>query len=171
MAGESYPVEILDANGTERLGGTLVFTDANDQPVPSTGTGVETADGASVVTIANGAEVALTWEAHGGDTLLDYTTPAAPTVIEAGTYAITVTAAAATDLTANGYFAAGLAAGLVAQTLVSSPPANAVLLQPSVLVAVTAILAAGDTIELFVTNLSGAGEDFVLDKATICKIA
>lgn len=34
--GESYPVEILDGNGIDRLTGVAVFTDAADQPVPIT---------------------------------------------------------------------------------------------------------------------------------------
>lgn len=171
MAGESYPVEILDTNGIERLGGTLVFTDANDQPVPSTGLGMEFSDGAGNVTIAPGAIGSLTWAAVGGDTLLDYTDTALPTFILAGTYIVAAQARAETALAVGDTFTATLNVGGAASLTATCPPSVAVETRPSVSLTLCAVVAAGDPLSLLVESACVGSEDFGLNTTTICKIA
>jgi hypothetical protein len=59
---------------------------------------------AAPTTIANNANANIAWELTSGSSLLDLTTPDAPTVVTAGVYAVTVFTSTTAAMTANGRY-------------------------------------------------------------------
>lgn len=99
----SYPASFVDESGVTRLGGSLDFTNPDDQPggLPPLSELLQ----AFNVSVANGANALASLTAQGGDTLLNLTVPTRPTIITAGVYIISVWYAA------NGVTAGGSIAG------------------------------------------------------------
>jgi hypothetical protein len=110
-------VQIRDSDGTVRLSGDLLATGGATGDVltqQADGTYTPAAGGSPTthaeydgfaVTIASGASGDLTWdEGPFGDNLLNLTVPAAPTIITAGVYAVSVNVRPNTAMTAGGFY-------------------------------------------------------------------
>lgn len=91
--GNPYPIEVADADGVARLQGEATFTDPANQPGGGGSQPItrEQLTGDTATIGGGGGAANLTWDnSNGPDVLLDISTPAAPTVVVAGTYAVTV---------------------------------------------------------------------------------
>jgi hypothetical protein len=161
-----YPVE-LSVGGVVKESGNLTFTDAANQPGGSSAPITREQIAGNPTSIANGASVNLPWNVvSSGDALLDLTTPAAPTIVTAGTYAVSVEVDPVASMTAAGWFSVSLtldSGGEAAAMNGTSPPASASLDMPGLSVSLTYYIPAGGTIVVRVHNGDGVSAiDFVL---------
>ena len=158
-----YPAAFEDSTGTiDRLTGELeLFTIATQR---------EQLQG-NATAVGNGATGALTWNTKvSGSTLLDISTPAEPTPLAAGVYAVAVTVTPAT-ITVGGYYTVSLAldsGGEDATVEVTSPASIAANQTPIVSAALTYFVPVGGTIDVTVANEDGASSvDFTLSLAVV----
>jgi hypothetical protein len=176
FSGSGSPVGVVTPSGEGDL-----YVD-NTTPALYQATGATSADWAVVggggsvpvqaqyygapVTIANSASGALTWDnLSSGTELLDRTVPSFPTLLAAGTYALSLVTKSSAPLTPGGN----------AQLLVNIPGGT---IQASTLPDIGLagyfiwIAGAGDTVEVDVVNNDGAASrDFVIFSALLVKLA
>lgn len=133
--------------------------------------------GGNGVTIANNASGYLTWDSKNfGDDLLDLSTPAHPTAIAAGVYAVSVEVSAAA-MSQFGCFLLQLVIdedGDYGYVPAQSPtaPSNGVGILPSLSVALTYYSPAGGKLAAIVQNKDGANPvDFVLSAAMVQRLS
>lgn len=170
-----------DHDGTIRLSGDLLMggttgqvatVQADGTVVPATAAGgtpeSEHAQGVNV-NIADAASAALTWTITlGPDSLLDMAAPAAPVVITAGWYVVSVTVGVSA-LTAGGFADIDLVLdpagdGWIAYGAMVGPTIRACL-------TTSAHLDAGDALAVNVTNHDGAAaRDFAISEASVLKL-
>lgn len=134
-------------------------------------TGTEILDGGAAATILDGDSANLAFARDTGDVLLDYTDPTAPTVIDAGVYAIMVRVQASTALTAGGSFEARVTTGSGVILRATSPAATATVAFPMVVLTAVGPLDAGDTIVVRCDNDSGATEDFNIGGGAVTRLS
>lgn len=134
-------------------------------------TGTEVLDGGATATILDTDSADLQWARDSGDALLDYTNPAAPTVLETGVYGIQVRVQAQTAITAGGSFEVRLQAGTAVQIRASAPAATGALTTPVVAMTVVAPLVAGESLLARVNNNTGATEDFNLGGGAVTRLS
>lgn len=131
--------------------------------------------GAQSDTIANGSGGSLTWAHVGGDALLDYTDPLAPTVIAAGVYAVSVDYQATFAMTASGGFICDLtldASGLGAEVASASNPALAYNNStPTTAITIVAEIPAGGSLVATLTNMDGVQDGMFAFGGVVCKIS
>jgi hypothetical protein len=113
------------------------------------------------VSIDNGDVEPLTWDTLGiGTALLDITDPAAPTIVTAGTYAVSVTVMAAQSMTATGFFNVTFEMDQAGEDpsngSISSPTAIVAQSQPVVVQTLVYYVPAGGILGVVVTNEDGA---------------
>lgn len=119
--------------------------------------------GGTLTAVANGANADFPWTLDSGTALLDLSTPAAPSTVEAGTYAISFSLSAGSAFTAGGFanfqLAAG-SAGIVYGRLFTSASGS-----------IVTALDATNIVILTVSNEDGvAARDFSMD-VVIVKLA
>jgi hypothetical protein len=110
-------------------------------------------------TIANGVNGKVSWGSKTfGDDLLDLSDPKFPTVVTAGTYAVSVDASPDADMTVGGNFRVALELDAFGEgARMSSGPlaVPASYLVPSVSIALTYYLVAGAALTVTILNLDG----------------
>lgn len=133
---------------------------------------METALAASQVPIADQNSGFLTWTPELSAGLLDYTDPAAPVVTEAGCYAVTVEANPSDADVDVGLFTLTLTFQRAGEDVWPNVSQSVPLGLTCCAVALTGVLAAGDTITAIVVNLAGdeSTVSFGISAATIVKI-
>ncbi len=126
------------------------------------------------VTIANSSLGRLTWDTKvSGSDLLDLTDPELPAVVDAGVYSVTVWVYP-TALTATGTYLATLILDSGAQdadTSASSAPSVLGNDTPNVSLSATYYIPAAGVIELQVSNISGASEDFTMATGLVQRLS
>ena len=157
----------VDESGVTRLEGELT---GPVDPVTS-----HSVLGGASTLVTDGAFLALPWNIKSaGDDLLDFTDHAAPTVKEAGTYAISAFIAPVDPMTAGGSYVGYLDIDQAGPDYEVGQSAAAVAgeLQPNVTVAATWYLHAGAVVTISVKNLDGgADRHFQVNTALVQRIA
>lgn len=153
--------EFVDETGATRLRGQL-------KPPPASSP-VQAVYAGNIVNVADNATGILTWDTlASGTELFDRSNLVAPAFLTAGAYAITVVAECQQALTAAGnasfFLSNSAAAGQAIFTRSTLPFGGVILSQVQ-------IFAAGDTLQLSVTNNDGAvARDFDISGAIVVKL-
>jgi hypothetical protein len=136
------------------MGGVPSSSRGGGSAAPTT-RAIYTPSAPGVVDIANDGNAYIPFTLSDGTALLDLTDPAAPVIVTAGTYAVTVAYVVDASMTVGGYFTGRLYFGDITLNA-ESPAASAVSPSPRLLVPTTYYLPADSVVKARVYNFDGA---------------
>ncbi len=173
--GNPYPAEIIDANGNVTAGSFVTFTDSGNQPGGGSQPTTREQLSGNATACPYQTPTALTWDTKSfGTALLDISSPAAPTIVTTGTYAITVTVAGAGGMTSGTNYTVNFdvdLSGEDASCYQDSAAATALQAAPAVSLTLVYYLVAGSVLRVNVTSQDVAAPAFALSSAMVQRLS